>query len=34
MRDNGKVDVYLGQRDVCTCGSEWGKRRIAVRVIG
>ena len=34
MRDSGKVDVYLGERDVCTCGSEWGKRRIAVRVIG
>ena len=34
MRDSGKVDVYLGKRDVCTCGSEWGKRQIAVRVIG
>lgn len=34
MRDSGKVDVYLGERDVCTCGSEWGRRRIAVRVIG
>ena len=34
MRDSGKVDVYLGDRDVCTCGSEWGKKRIVVRVIG
>lgn len=34
MRDNGKVDVYLGDCDVCTCGSEWGTRRSAVRVIG
>lgn len=34
MRDSGKVDVYLGQRDVCTCDSEWGRRQIAVRVIG
>ncbi|MEA5003839.1 MAG: hypothetical protein VB081_10105 [Christensenella sp.] len=34
MRDGGKVDVYLGDRDVCSCGSEWGKRRVAVEVIG
>ncbi len=34
MRDNGKVDVYLGERDVCNCGSEWGKRRVAVEVVG
>lgn len=34
MRDSGKVDVYLGERDVCSCGSEWGRRQIAVRVIG
>lgn len=34
MRDNGKVDVYLGDRDVCSCGSEWGRRQIAVEVMG
>ncbi|BDF57497.1 hypothetical protein CE91St36_03140 [Christensenellaceae bacterium] len=33
MRDGGKVDVYLGERDVCACGGEWGKRRIAVWVM-
>jgi uncharacterized protein YabE (DUF348 family) len=28
------IDVYLGERSVCTCGQEWGRRYLTVYVIG
>jgi len=33
MGSSGKIDVYLGQRDVCTCGSEWGSKTLEVTVL-
>lgn len=28
----GTIDICLGQRDVCNCGSEWGVKNLKVRV--
>lgn len=28
----GTIDVYLGEREVCTCGSEWNTRAITIQV--
>ena len=28
----GTIDVYLGHRDVCKCGSEWGVKNLKVKV--
>lgn len=33
MRDDGKVDVYIGDYDTCQCGSLWGCRRMEVSVL-
>lgn len=28
------IDLYLGDRSSCTCGSDWGRRNVTVYVIG
>lgn len=28
------IDLYLGDRDTCTCGSDWGRKNVTVYVIG
>jgi len=28
----GVIDVYLGERSTCTCGSEWGRKTVTVSV--
>lgn len=27
------IDVYLGDRDVCTCGRDWGRRNLTIYVL-